>query len=309
MLIQEPVVEIVDNLWMLGTSEYPLYLVRGESDAAIFEGGVGSMGPLVLEQLQEVGVGVETIRQAVVPHAHPDHVMAVPFFRETFSGLSVIGAAAAAATLSVEKAVAFFQKIDEALTGSLLNMGRITEAHRPKPLEEKRIAVDRVVTEGDTISVDGFSFQVLHTPGHSDCSLSFHEADRGILLVSDATGYYMPAHDAFWPDYFTGYSTYLASIERLLALDAEVLCLGHHGAVKGAAAVRSHLQAAIRAAAQYHGRIVEEAQSGKPPRQIAEQLGAEVHEKTPLLPVDFFQKNCGLLVKQSLGHEGISMDK
>ncbi|NQT18002.1 MAG: MBL fold metallo-hydrolase, partial [Planctomycetes bacterium] len=80
MLIQEPPVEIIDNLWMLGTAEYPLYLVRGKSEAAIFEGGVGSMGPLVLEQLQELGVEGDTVRQVVIPHAHPDHVMAVPLF-------------------------------------------------------------------------------------------------------------------------------------------------------------------------------------------------------------------------------------
>ncbi len=39
---------------------------------------------------------------------------------------------------------------------------------------------------------------------------------------------------------------------------------------------------------------------------IAEGLGAEIHEKKPLLPLDFFQKNCGLLVKLSLQHEGIA---
>jgi hypothetical protein len=41
-------------------------------------------------------------------------------------------------------------------------------------------------------------------------------------------------------------------------------------------------------------------------RQLAEELGAEIHQHTPLLPLDFFQKNCGLLVKQSLKHEGIA---
>ena len=41
-------------------------------------------------------------------------------------------------------------------------------------------------------------------------------------------------------------------------------------------------------------------------RQLAEELGAEIHAQTPLLPLDFFQKNCGLLVKQSLKHEGLA---
>ena len=54
------------------------------------------------------------------------------------------------------------------------------------------------------------------------------------------------------------------------------------------------------------GRIAAEARSGKPARQIGEELGAEIHEKTPVLPLDFFQKNCSLLVKQSLRVAGIA---
>lgn len=309
MLVRNPPVEITDNLWMLGIDEYPLYLVRGSGEAALFEGGVGAMGPLVLEQLEKLAVKPGTVRQLIVPHAHPDHVMAVPLFQKTFPDLTVIASQPAAGTLAVEKAISFFTQIDEAITASLVKMGRITEAHRPQPLEEKRIPVDRVVKEGDTIAVDGFSFQVLKTPGHSDCSLGFHEPDKGILFVSDASAYYMPEHDAWWPDYFTGYAAYLSTIERLMALEAETLCLGHHAVVQGAEAVRSHLGRAIAATKEYHQRIVAEANSGTSVRQIAERLGSEVYAKIPLLPVEFFQKNCGLLVKQSLGHEGIKIDR
>jgi glyoxylase-like metal-dependent hydrolase (beta-lactamase superfamily II) len=309
MLVKDPPVEITDGLFLLGTNEYPLYLVRGASQAAVFEGGVGSMGPLVLEQMEKLGIDAQSVGQLVIPHAHPDHVMAVPRFRQAFGDVTVLASQTAAGVLSNEKAISFFLGIDEALTASLLKMGRITEEHRPGPLAEKKIAVDRVLQQGDSITVDGFSFEVLHTPGHSDCSLSFHETSRGILLVSDATGYYVPEHDAWWPDYFTGYGPFLESIQRLAALDAEILCLGHHGVVQGAEAVRAHLDRALSAAKEYHARIIDQVNSGKPVRQIAEELGSEVHEKTPLLPLEFFQKNCNLLVKQSVGHEGISPEK
>lgn len=308
MFVKDPPAKITDNLWMLGTNEYPLYLVQRGDEAAVFEGGVGAMGPLVLEQIQELGIGRDRLRQVIVPHAHPDHVMAVPRLREALPAVAVLASKTAAGTLSAEKAISFFTQIDETLTASLLKMGRIAQRHRPQPLAEMKIAVDRVIGEGDEITVDGLSFRVLQTPGHSDCSLSFHEADRRILFVSDAAGYYMPEHDSWWPDYFTGYGTYLASLQRLAALEAEILCLGHHGAVRGAEAVKSHLGRAIAATREYHGRIVAEAGSGKSVRQIAEQLGAEVYEKIPLLPREFFQKNCGLLVKQSLVHEGISIE-
>jgi glyoxylase-like metal-dependent hydrolase (beta-lactamase superfamily II) len=309
MLIKDPPVQVTEGLWMLGSNEYPLYLVRGEEEAAIFEGGVGSMGPLVLEQMEKLAVERDTVKQLVIPHAHPDHVMAVPLLRETLSQVTVLASEPAAGVLANEKAVSFFLGIDGALTESLLKKGVIGQQHRPKPLAEKKIAVDRLLQEGDTISVDGFSFDVLQTPGHSDDSLSFHEPSQGILLVSDAVGYYMPDHDAWWPDYFTGYGKYLDSIERLSALEAKILCLGHRGVVKGGEAVKAHLDRSIEAAKQYHKRIVEEVKSGKSAREIAERLGSEVYEKTPLLPLEFFQKNCNLLVKQSLKQEGIGPEK
>jgi glyoxylase-like metal-dependent hydrolase (beta-lactamase superfamily II) len=259
--------------------------------------------------MEGAGIDRASVRQLVVPHAHPDHVMAVPLLRETLPGLTVIASGPAAAVLANEKAVSFFLGIDEGLTASLLKMGVIRESHRPQPLAEKKIAVDRVVQDGDTIAVGGLSFNVLGTPGHSDDSLSFHEPDRGLLFVSDAAGYYMPELDAWWPDYFTGYREYLASIERLAALEAEVLLLGHRAAVTGAEEVKAHFEQSLAAARQYHGRIVDEIRSGKPVRQLAGELGAEVYEKTPLLPLEFFQKNCNLLVKQSLRHEGIELEK
>lgn len=308
MLIDNPPAEITDDLWMLGTRAYPLYLFRGPREATIVEGGIGAMGPLLREQLQPLEIPPDSVKQVVITHAHPDHVMSVPLFRKMFSGAEVLASEAAASTLASEKAVSLFCKLDDALCGALRQSGVIDERHRRDPLPEERIAVDRTLKEGDTVTAGEFSLRVLATPGHSDCSLSFYDADRGVLLISDASGYYMPQHDAWWPNYFADYAAYLDSIRRLAALEVEILCLSHNAAIKGSREVRSYFDGALAATKQYHQRILDEARSGKSVRQIAQELGSEVHEKTQVLPLDFFQKNCGLLVKLSLRHEGISPD-
>ena len=171
------------------------------------------------------------------------------------------------------------------------------------PQGDRRIGVDRVVREGDAIAIEDIVWTVLETPGHSDCSISLHDSARQTLVISDATGYYMPDSNTWWPNYFTGYAAYLRSIERLAGLDAEVLCLSHNGAITGADDVRSYFAGAIAATRQYHERIVAESKSGKPSRQIAEELGAEIYQQAPLLPLEFFQKNCSQLIKQSLRYE------
>ena len=307
MLIKDPPVEIADHLFMLGTTEYPLFVYRGAQQATIFEGGVSCVGLFMLQQMAALGIGKESVKQVVVTHAHPDHVMAVPMFRQVFAGITVTASDVAAKTLGVEKAMSFFAKVDGALTSSLMKAGRVARDCQPATLTEMQIAVDRVVAQGDTIEVDdGVAFEVLETPGHSDCSLSFHEPSSGILIISDATGYFLPDPAYWWPNYFSDYSGYVGSMERLAALDAQVLCLSHNAVIKGADDVEAYFAGAIAATKDYHQRIVDETKAGKTTREIAERLGSEVYERTQLLPLDFFQKNCGLLVKLSLQHEGLA---
>ena len=75
--------------------------------------------------------------------------------------------------------------------------------------------------------------------------------------------------------------------------------LSHNAVIKGAEDVKAFFDAAIAATEAYHERIITEIESGKSPEEIAQQLGIEVYENTKLLGLDFFQKNCELLVKQS----------
>lgn len=300
MLIKDPPAELADGVWMLGTNEYPVFLVISGDEGAIFEGGVGAVGPVVAEQLAGLDIAAGIVGQVIITHAHPDHVMAVPAFRAMFEGVTVCASEIAAKTLSVEKAVGFFCKIDGMLTEALIKAGSITDKHRPEPLAENTIPVDRILAEGDTVAIGDLKFDCLATPGHSDCSLSFHEPTAGILIVSDATGFYLPDSDCFWPCYFTDYGAYLESIRRLAGLDAEIMCLSHNAVIKGREAVKAFFDAAIAATEGCHKRILAETEEGKCSEMIGNELGSEIYEKTQLMSEGFFQKNCALLVKESI---------
>ena len=305
MPAQSPPAQLTANLWMLGTLAYPVYLFHDDGEAALFEGSIGAHISLLCKQIEEASVRRETIKQLVITHAHPDHVMAVPGLREVLPGLTVAASAAAAETLAAPKAVAMFVQLDALLTESLRSSGAVAPDACSPPAAIEQIPVDRVLQEGDRILVGRCGFQVLQTPGHSDCSLSFYEPSQGILLVSDATGYFVPEDRSWWPCYFAGYNSYLGSIERLAALDAQLLCLSHNGVVRGPAEIRAYFKDALAATRAYHARIVRETKAGTPGRRLAEELGREIYEKAPVLPLEFFQKNCSGLVKQSLKHEGL----
>lgn len=310
MLIKDPPVEIIDDLFMLGVSAYPSFLFKGTNEGVIFEGSTGAVGLLTMQQLDEMGLGGNYIKRLVVTHAHPDHVMAIPVYRKMNKDIKVLASEASAGALGSEQAITFFCGVDEALTDSLGKIGAIKEEHTPEPLSEMKITVDEIIKEGDTIDVGGqASFSVIETPGHSYCSLSFYEASRKVLIISDATGYYMPELKYWWPNYFADYGKYISSMERLAKYDTEVLCLSHNGVIQGAEEIRNYFADAIADTKEYHQRIIDEIKAGKDFRQLAGELGSEVYEKTQLLPLDFFQKNSGMLIKRSLKHEGMEQKK
>ena len=306
MFLINPPVEITKDLWMLGTAEYPVFCFQDAGECAIFETSISAVVPVIAQQLAALGIAPEAVKQVVITHAHPDHVMGVPVFRKLFPRVTVLASGLATKTLTVEKAVSFFCKVDQALAAALKTAGSLAATDQAQPPAEMKIAVDRTLKAGDSVTVGGARFAVLETPGHSDCSLSFHEPDRGILIISDVSGYYLPEQNWWWPNYFSSYAATLDSLRRLAGLKAEVLCLSHNAVIRGATEIAEYFKGALAATEAYHQRIVDEARSGKPSRILAEQLGSEVFAKTQLLPLDFFQKNCALLVKQSFQHAGIS---
>ena len=51
MFAEPPPVPVTRKLWVLGAAAYPVYLYLDGPEGAIFEGGVGAVASLVLEQL------------------------------------------------------------------------------------------------------------------------------------------------------------------------------------------------------------------------------------------------------------------
>jgi 2-aminobenzoylacetyl-CoA thioesterase len=299
-----PPVELSESLVMLGTREYPLFLVKGGSQGAIFEGGVGAMGPLLGQQLAELSIPADFIRQIFVGHAHPDHVMAIPAMQRMFPGVTVCASQLAARTMQDEDVISFFVQVDDVITDSLLESGSIRIEHKPEPLDEMRIPVDCYQADGDVLIIGDVEYNVLFTPGHSDCSLCFHNPSDGTLIVSDATGHFLP-EGFWWPNYLSHYGEYLDSIQRLASLDASLLCLGHNAVVIGVENVHAYLQGASDAAEAYYHRILGEVRSGKSVDEIADQLAAEIHTKMKLMPLEFFQKSSRVLVKRTMEYAEI----
>lgn len=85
---------------------------------------------------------------------------------------------------------------------------------------------DGLLADGEILDLGGFTFQIIHAPGHSAGMVCLYEPERRLLLVSDAVQG-CGAGDAGMPAYFHSGDQYRASLARLAALDVATLALGH----------------------------------------------------------------------------------
>ncbi len=119
-----------------------------------------------------------------------------------------------------------------------------------------------------------------------------------------------PAAKTWWPNYFTGYAAYLRSLERLAGLEAEVLCLSHNGAIARAprrsAAYFAGAIAATRAVPRADRRRGQGRQGGPADRRDA---GRRDPPAGAAAAAGFLPEELRTLVKQSLRHEGIAVEK
>jgi glyoxylase-like metal-dependent hydrolase (beta-lactamase superfamily II) len=146
-----------------------------------------------------------TAKQIVCTHTHIDHVGAICDLQERIQ-----------TPAAIHKADLFLlEKLD--VQAQFIGM--------PAP---KQGAIDRFLQDGDAVTCRGVEMGVIHTPGHTPGSTSFHLAgDRNILFTGDT----LFAESIGRTDLWGGSSPQIiTSIQRkLLTFDDDALVIPGHG--------------------------------------------------------------------------------
>ena len=193
-------VSITQNFYKLGTPAFPVYLSIG-NEGMIIEGGISGIYPLVTEQIKELGISPEKIKYLALTHTHADHVGMVPYLKTLWPHLKIVGSQKAADSLKKEVTIKSVVFMNRTLTGIALRKGEIT-SEVPDPASYE-YSVDIVVGDNDKIDLgNGIVWTVIETPGHSPCHTSYYEDKDSVLTIGDATGFFNPRKDVFWPNYF-----------------------------------------------------------------------------------------------------------
>lgn len=227
--IKEPR-RLTDRIDFLGTHELCFYLIRGQ-DAVIVGGGMSHATPALRSQLDEMRIDPATVKYAVVTHSHFDHCGAVPFFREQFPGIQIIGTAAARDALAKPKVADYNAKMNDK---AAFDLGVADSCLRVSDCTTG-LSIDTVVSDGESIDLgQDVEVQFYEVPGHSRCCVATYVPMYKALFPTDTTPH--PVNEwtnLSFPSAQYSFPLYVESLRRLNAFEVDILGLDHHGAFTG----------------------------------------------------------------------------
>lgn len=288
-------IAITPNFYRLGTAAFPAFLSTGKA-GMIIEGGTGPTSEMIVEQIKSLGVDMKKIEYILLTHTHADHIGALPHLKRRWPHLKIVASGPGAKILNTRELYNEFLLVDLGLAQLMRAKSEIDEI--PPTPENYRFEVDLVVAGGDTIDLgNGVIWEIIETPGHSPCHISAYERTGKTLMVGDATGFYVPEKDVFWPNYFISLKSYLESIRKLAAFPAERAVLSHNAVVEGD--VHRYFESAMVATRAYHENILKQLNHGNSAEGIALEGAQFVSSLTDIQPFKVMYDLCKLMINRS----------
>jgi glyoxylase-like metal-dependent hydrolase (beta-lactamase superfamily II) len=218
---------LAEGLWLLGNSFFNLYLVRGKTASALIDTGISSMADEVIAQLEKLGVTPDYL---IATHPHPDHINGLDALRERYPDARVVIGPGAREFLAHPKTAASLVAEDRFMAEFLKSRGY--RPGRPPIGRPPSVNGAEVASDNETIDLGGLTLRILHVGGHAIGNILVHVPELQAIMAADSLGFRIPSI-GFFPIFFTGYADYMATIDRMEALEPQILCLAHQGPLVG----------------------------------------------------------------------------
>jgi glyoxylase-like metal-dependent hydrolase (beta-lactamase superfamily II) len=205
---------ICDRVYVIGgpglsaPEDACVYLVDAGSELVLIDAGVGYGLKKIEENMRLLGFEPAQVWHVVATHSHIDHIGGLAALKELY-GSKVIA-----------------HELDRA--GIEGENNQLTAASM-YGVDYRPVKVDVLLRgEMEKLRLGDLEFCFLHTPGHTPGSISvyFDTADGRILFGQDI-------HGPFSSSWGSDLAQWRKSMEKLLALHADVLCEGHAGVYRG----------------------------------------------------------------------------
>ena len=217
--------KICDGLYSTGYYFMPAFLLTSKTPV-LFDAGVAAMGPYYLKDIETYLGRADTLGYLLLTHSHYDHCGSIPFLQEKIPGLKIGASLHAAKILQKPSVVEMMRK----LNNNFANVFRDLIENNDIPFNA--VKVDLLLKDGDDLDFgEGWTVRIIETPGHTKDSLSYYIPRIKAVIAGEAAGVFH--NDSINPQFSSSYSDYMASLEKLAALDMDILALGHRHILTG----------------------------------------------------------------------------
>jgi glyoxylase-like metal-dependent hydrolase (beta-lactamase superfamily II) len=207
-------VRITDEIFQVGgpqltaPQDAAIYLLSCDGRAALIDAGCGRANDTLIRNIETAGVQPEAIELLLITHCHFDHTGGAKWLRDR------LGCAVVMHKLDAR----FLETGDNEVTAASWYGSRL----EPCIVDRNLAGSEEEIRLGEHI------IRAVHIPGHSPGSVAYVTTSAGLKIVF-AQDVHGPLHSAL----LSNAADYQASLQRLIDLNADVLCEGHYGIYKG----------------------------------------------------------------------------
>jgi metallo-beta-lactamase class B len=143
---------IAGNLYYVGTADLACYLITTKQGNILINTGLASSEPIIKSNIEALGFKFEDIKILLTTQAHFDHM----------------GAMAA-----IKKVTGAVMMVDQEDAGVMEDGGSSDYALGGSSNSYEPVQANRLLHDGDFITLGGMNLKMLHHPGHTKGSCSF----------------------------------------------------------------------------------------------------------------------------------------
>ncbi|WP_371372416.1 MBL fold metallo-hydrolase [Sporomusa aerivorans] len=200
------------------------FLLVGKEKTALMDCGMAYCASSLIQNIKEA-IPARPLDYIIISHSHYDHIGAIPYLKDEWPAVNVLGAAYAQQVLHKPNALKTIRQLS-------IQAAEFYGAAQPLPYDDAKLKVDRIIKDGDTLSLGDMHITVVKTTGHTQCSLAFF-INNEILFASETTGC-LSSSGRIYPAFIISWADAINSITICRELNPRFIYSPHYGLVSQA---------------------------------------------------------------------------
>jgi glyoxylase-like metal-dependent hydrolase (beta-lactamase superfamily II) len=208
------VTKITSEIFQVGGGELTsledaaIYLILFNGQSALVDAGCGYSQIQLFQNIEACGVELDRVEYLLITHCHFDHTGGAQAVRDR-TGCKIV---------AHEMEARFLEEGDQ----------RVTAAKWYGALLEPFQVDVKLKGEHQDLWVSQKKIEALHVPGHSPGSLAYVTESEGLKVL-----FGQDVHGPLDASLLSNRDDYRRSLKLLLSLQADILCEGHYGVIRG----------------------------------------------------------------------------